>query len=998
MKRTTILLSFLLTAMWSLAQLQQNDPYDVRFLEKGYGELDATFQKNLRSAAAWSSFDAAHPGWMVRFNEDSQLPSRAFGPGVQVNGTEPIERAYNFLESEAAAFVPDFEELQWVTTTDNGKSHQVFFKQVHEGMDVLFSKAMVKVTYEGKVTSWSTTLQHDITVATTASISPAEAAAAAMEGVNEASSPVVNGELKILPVPGNREYIHHLVYELTFDAMWDNGMPARYYTLVDAHTAEVLYRSNEIHSCHASACGHGGDHSPSESTPVAVNASFSADHIILDPSEPTTTSPFVRMDVIINGTEYVTSEAGAISTGESGPVDATVRLRGTYARVRPNGGSGATPETVISLAEGENDIDLSDAFGDEQISAFINTNIIHDFMKEAMPDFTAMDFELPVNIGISPHECNAFYDGSSINFYVGAAGCVSLVLVSDVVFHEYGHGINRTFYQSFGSNYNNGGMNEGYADFWGYMVYLDPVLGDGNNPTSPDAYIRRYDQDPKVYPEDLTGAVHGDGEIIAGSWWDTYLLLGEDEELIMELFQGAYTGLQATASNGDEGAAFLDVLIDALEYDDDDANILNGTPNGDAIAEGFAMHGITFLATAELDHEAILFEDPANDILIETGLDFSVQFTPYLDGVYMNYKTSPTDAWMEIAMTEVSDGNYEASIPGQPAGTIISYFMAVRDIFNNLSAVTPVQSHIDVHPNLPNYILVGYEQDVVYDADDEDDLTEWAYGNTGDNATTGLWEEVFPVGSFSNGITVAVDQQFTEGGANCIVTGNSSSINAGVGENDVDGGTTTLISDFIDMTNYTDPAFTYMRWYTNSPPTGANPGADWWQVQVSDDGGDSWVYVEDTKASDASWRRYAFRILDYVDLTDEFLIKFNASDSLRPGQNLDGGSLIEAGLDDFIIYDVTSPSSLDEVLLDQNFSIFPNPASDELEMAMMLNGTRKVTSRILDVKGSLITEIYHGNQSGEFRYRYDVKAIPVGIYHLEFTIDNEKVTKTFNKE
>jgi hypothetical protein len=32
--------------------------------------------------------------------------------------------------------------------------------------------------------------------------------------------------------------------------------------------------------------------------------------------------------------------------------------------------------------------------------------------------------------------------------------------------------------------------------------------------------VRRYDENIKVYPQDLTGEVHDNGEIIAGAWWD----------------------------------------------------------------------------------------------------------------------------------------------------------------------------------------------------------------------------------------------------------------------------------------------------------------------------------------------------------------------------------------------------------------------------------------------------------------------------------------------
>jgi hypothetical protein len=94
-----------------------------------------------------------------------------------------------------------------------------------------------------------------------------------------------------------------------------------------------------------------------------------------------------------------------------------------------------------------------------------------------------------------------------------------------------------------------------------------------------------------------------------------------------------------------------------LEYDDDDANILNGTPNGAAISEGFAIHGITFLATAELNHAAITELEGNAPILIETSLDFSAQFVNYLDGVYLYYKLNDETAWNEIAMTDNGSNN-----------------------------------------------------------------------------------------------------------------------------------------------------------------------------------------------------------------------------------------------------------------------------------------------------------------------------------------------------
>jgi len=57
------------------------------------------------------------------------------------------------------------------------------------------------------------------------------------------------------------------------------------------------------------------------------------------------------------------------------------------------------------------------------------------------------------------------------------------------------------------------------------------------------------------------------------------------------------------------------------------------------------------------------------------------------------------------------------------------------------------------------------------------------------------------------------------------------------------------------------------------------------------------------KSAEIAWRKFAFRVKDYVNLTSDVQLKFIASDSLRLGQNLDGGSLVEAAVDDLVLYE-----------------------------------------------------------------------------------------------
>ena len=73
------------------------------------------------------------------------------------------------------------------------------------------------------------------------------------------------------------------------------------------------------------------------------------------------------------------------------------------------------------------------------------------------------------------------------------------------------------------------------------------------------------------------------------------------------------------------------------------------------------------------------------------------------------------------------------------------------------------------------------------------------------------------------------------------------------------------------------------------------------------------LIVENNMTSDKSWRRFAFRVADYVSLTNQVRVKFIASDSTRLGQYLDGGSLIEAAVDDFSLYEEVATSSLNDL-------------------------------------------------------------------------------------
>jgi hypothetical protein len=169
--------------------------------------------------------------------------------------------------------------------------------------------------------------------------------------------------------------------------------------------------------------------------------------------------------------------------------------------------------------------------------------------------------------------------------------------------------------------------------------------------------------------------------------------------------------------------------------------------------------------------------------------------------------------------------------------------------------------------------------------DFESGANGWARSGTND-ATTGLWELGDPV---------ATDAQpgSCPSGSNCWVTGLTG---PGLGDNDVDGGTTTLLSGMFSLTGAAQPAIRYKRHYSNN--TGGAPGLDTWQVEISNNDGASWQTVENTTTSNSGG---VFSQIEYplgaMTPTNQMRVRFTASD-------LADGSLVEAVVDDFLTVDL----------------------------------------------------------------------------------------------
>ena len=963
----------------------EKDPFEVRFITDNTRQPNEAIQRELRASDTWQDFLETNGTWYVKFGEETRLPHNAFGKPIPVAGSGLESQAWDFISNKLVDFDLPLDELELVSARQGARMNYVDFRQIHEGLPVLFSNLKVRVTENAQVVGFMADL-YDVELNLTPSISESAASIAATSGITtEIEAVEIIPGLKILPVPEYFEAKFKLVYEVMVASRDNESVPAHYRTYVDAHSGEVLSRTNEV-----AHCGH--DHSEPP-LPGGPEATVTADVHEQNPFIPVVNNPLPNLMIQQGGNTFYTDNNGYASGLAAG--NATVSLEGYWSTVVTNN---ATPSFTTTINSGPTAVSFNGNASVEERSAYFHVNIVHDYMKTKFPTFTGLDFSLPTNVDLTSGSCNAFYNGSSINFYAEGAGCTSYASVGDVVYHEYGHGINDFYYQSIGNFWQNGAMGEGYSDIWALGITNNPILGEGTSTADPTNFIRRYDIDPQVYPDDISGGVHQDGEIIAGAWWDLGQIWGDLQQM-MDLFAATYDA-GITGPNGTEGDVYVDILIEALTLDDapingGDGDITNGTPNDIDIITAFDIHGITLLSNATLLHTPIEFAESED---LDIDVTITLVYPWGLEQASLYHRLNDETVWTEVELVNTAGNNYSATIPAQPNGNIIAYFVALENLNGVLAGVQPLASHLDPYPNLPNYVMVGY--DVVHwqDFDTEQD-PGWIEGNVpGDNASTGIWTIDVPIPSYSDdGLIVQTDEDYTPGSGNiaCALTGNASSPTEGIGVQDVDDGKTTLISPVFDLTQYENPGVTYQRYYTNNPPTGANPGADWWQVEVTADG-NNWVYLENNLTSDRSWRRMAFRVADYVPITSTFQMRFVASDSIRPGQNLDGGSLIEAAMDELYFYEEAEEIGVQELDGIASLVVYPNPVSNDLIIKAALTDAIDATVRVMDMSGR---EVITGKQvnlpGGTSTIWIDVRDLEAGNYLMLMTDDVSVLQRKF---
>ena len=254
----------------------------------------------------------------------------------------------------------------------------------------------------------------------------------------------------------------------------------------------------------------------------------------------------------------------------------------------------------------------------------------------------------------------------------------------------------------------------------------------------------------------------------------------------------------------------------------------------------------------------------------------------------------------------------------------------------------------------------------------DDFIMNFGWITTQTNATAGLWTRAIPVGTFyqSEPSNPALDLQ-DDYGLHCFVTAN----NLGSSTNDdVDGGTVTLISPVFDLTGFNDPYVRYYRWFFDGAQSGNTPD-DNMVIRISN--GNQNVAIENLTASENRWTQKAFRISDYITPTATMRFSVEVSDLANGNDNV-----VEGGLDKFEVLEAVALST-NEVEALSHVSVYPNPTAGTVRVAFDTK-QENVQVEVLNTLGQVVASALT-QQAGMQQLSFDISNQTSGLYFVRLS-------------
>ena len=534
-----------------------------------------------KPSPAWSKL-AASGHWQAAWDDATGVPVRIWGsglaaPGSVANPAIAEQAARQALADHLELLAPGatLANFVLVSNTYDGNIRSVGFVQMAGGMRVLGGQVSFEFKNDRLFVIGSEALPNVVVddggEARLARSRIADQGAKLRDAVGLATGTIsAPGDEAILPLIANDGILgYRIVRPITVDA----GADGKYEGYVDVHTGEVIAARSLNLYANGTVLFHGVDRYPGRGY---VNY------------------PAPRAHVTIASAQQTTTEAGGVTWSPDGTVPLDVAPDGDLVTVVNKAPMGVMATAALSLAPSSTAVwDASSAKEDDsQVNSYININLAKAWVRAHVDaQMPTLDDQITANVNIA-QDCNAFFDGTNVNFFHATSMCENTGEIQDVVFHEYGHRVHTAeIIDGVGSF--DGAMSEGAADFLAASITGDSGMGRGF--FFNDKALRELDPPDKewMWPNDI-GEIHHTGLIFGGTWWDLRKALiaqyGDTDGLALteKLWLGALRRSVDIPSS----------LIEALAADDDDGDLSNGTPHECLIRDAFGRHGLRTVSGA----------------------------------------------------------------------------------------------------------------------------------------------------------------------------------------------------------------------------------------------------------------------------------------------------------------------------------------------------------------------------------------------------------------
>jgi len=980
----TISLSFLFSTVLAY---NSNNSMQYEILLPNQIDVNTNFVSPNQTTFAkeWHDFGIHNGNWTVLIDNATKTPHRAFGKPIQINGYSNItndnvqDAASAFLSYNSKTFNMNVNDLKFIRASNvNGKWY-VSFRQVYQGKIVLYSEVELRISEDAKVFAFGVSYYNGIEINPTPSIAYNTAVENSMADFEKKSKVRVSmlsndnaGKSYILPI----EFADKVEYRLVYDVKFKSENPfGDYINYVDAHTGDVVFRKNMTMNAGQSVKSQ-GKIKMRQPQDEAMDIFFPYQHIY------------------INGEEYTTDGNGDLNVEITERSEITAKFEGEYCKAYFTDRQNASFKDT--LEPGEDFIvnwDDSNSHSFER-NVYFHTNRVHSWIKAIDPNMTAMDFPVAVQLLWNYQmgtNASSNMTGDTLSFWNVKDENMVFAETPGILYHEYGHAINFRMYMDLGvpEGMQNFTTHEALADITACMILDDHRLGLGCDITRPNFFIRDV-KNELVYPDDIEGESHHDGQILGGAFWDLRELTSND--YVSHISHYARYGVP---DDPNVGVAFAEWFMETIIADDDDADLTNGTPHFHEIVTAFNNHqiGTSLLLSSSFVHE------PLTDTKVydqDFRVDFEINVPDFPNSkpetVKVVYSIDNWDTEIEMEANEYEVNKYYTNIPPQQQASIIQYYIKAKDNYTEEFVRLPQAKDSE-----PYLFLAGY-YDFIYDNFEEQG--GWTIGDEDDTAVNGIWQIAKPIAVNLGGTyLLQPGEDHSEEGSKCFCT--DPTVSNYFFQHMLGPGKTTFISPAYDISLIERPVLRFFKWFAGIAFAQAQYSEEpYFQVEMKYGDSEEWTSIYKISDGGFDWNKVVVPIPNEAHGTDKFQLKFIANNT-----SIGFGIFFEALVDDLEILSANDPgpSSVGDNDYASSLSIYPNPFNEITTIGIYLNKPTNLNINIYDMLGNPVFNITEQNVNGYWMYNWNGKdsfgtELSTGVYVLKIDIGTQQITRKIIKK